>query len=51
MGTLLIHPAGFGLVFRETDVEAALAARIFHRQEVPVSEVKEAMRRNKIETR
>ena len=38
-------------VFRETDVEAALAAGIFHRQEVPVSEVKEAMRRNKIETR
>jgi glutamine amidotransferase/cyclase len=38
-------------VFQETDVEAALAAGIFHRQEVPVSEVKEAMRRNKIETR
>ncbi|MFH2123761.1 MAG: imidazole glycerol phosphate synthase subunit HisF [Pseudomonadota bacterium] len=38
-------------VFRETDVEAALAAGIFHRQEVPVSEVKEAMRRNGIETR
>ncbi len=38
-------------VFRETDVEAALAAGIFHRQEVPVSEVKEAMKRNNIETR
>ena len=38
-------------VFLETDVEAALAAGIFHRQEVPVSEVKEAMRRNNIETR
>jgi glutamine amidotransferase/cyclase len=38
-------------VFRETDVEAALAAGIFHRQEVPVSEVKEAMRKNGIETR
>ena len=38
-------------VFRETDVEAALAAGIFHRQEVPVSEVKEAMQRNGIETR
>ena len=38
-------------VFKETDVEAALAAGIFHRQEVPVSEVKEAMKRNNIETR
>ena len=38
-------------VFRETDAEAALAAGIFHRQEVPISEVKAAMRRNKIETR
>ncbi len=38
-------------VFQETDVEAALAAGIFHRKEVPVSEVKEAMRRNNIETR
>ena len=38
-------------VFQETDAEAALAAGIFHRQEVPISEVKEAMRRNHIETR
>ena len=38
-------------VFKETDVEAALAAGIFHRREVPVSAVKEAMRRNNIETR
>jgi imidazole glycerol phosphate synthase subunit HisF len=38
-------------VSQETDVEATLAAGIFHRQEVPVSEVKEAMRRNGIETR
>jgi len=38
-------------VFQETDVEAALAAGIFHRREVPVSEVKEAMKRNGIETR
>jgi glutamine amidotransferase/cyclase len=38
-------------VFRETDAEAALAAGIFHRQEVPISEVKEAMRKNNIETR
>ncbi len=38
-------------VFKETDAEAALAAGIFHRQEVPISEVKEAMRQNSIETR
>jgi glutamine amidotransferase/cyclase len=38
-------------VFQETDAEAALAAGIFHRQEVPISEVKEALRRNNIETR
>ncbi|MCX5870260.1 MAG: imidazole glycerol phosphate synthase subunit HisF [Deltaproteobacteria bacterium] len=38
-------------VFQKTDVEAALAAGIFHRREVPVSEVKEAMRKNNIETR
>jgi glutamine amidotransferase/cyclase len=38
-------------VFLETDAEAALAAGIFHRCEVPISEVKEAMRRNNIETR
>ncbi|KAI9000040.1 hypothetical protein BC832DRAFT_616300 [Gaertneriomyces semiglobifer] len=30
----------FGEAFRETDVDAALAAGIFHRQEVPVWEVK-----------
>ena len=38
-------------VFQETDAEAALAAGIFHRQEVPISEVKEALRKNNIETR
>ncbi|MBV5305358.1 MAG: hypothetical protein J0652_01560 [Desulfobulbaceae bacterium] len=38
-------------VFQETDVEAALAAGIFHRQEVSISEVKEAMRKKNIETR
>jgi glutamine amidotransferase/cyclase len=38
-------------VFMQTDAEAALAAGIFHRQEVPISEVKEALRRNNIETR
>ena len=38
-------------VFKETDVEAALAAGIFHRKEVPISEVKDLMCRNGIETR
>ena len=30
----------FQEVFQETDVESALAAGIFHRREVPISEVK-----------
>ena len=30
-------------IFEQTSVEAALAAGIFHRQEVPISEVKSAM--------
>ena len=34
----------FSKVFRETDVEAALAAGIFHRREVPISAVKQHMR-------
>lgn len=38
-------------VFQETDAEAALAAGIFHRREVPISEVKRAMREHGIETR
>ncbi|MDR3631084.1 MAG: imidazole glycerol phosphate synthase subunit HisF [Desulfocapsaceae bacterium] len=43
--------AHFVEVFQETDVEAALAAGIFHRREVPLSQVKEAMRRHGLETR
>jgi len=38
-------------VFTETGAEAALAAGIFHRQEVPISAVKTLMRSNQIETR
>jgi glutamine amidotransferase/cyclase len=34
----------FSAVFRETGVQAALAAGIFHRKEVPISEVKEHLR-------
>ena len=39
------------LYSRVTDVEAALAAGIFHRQEVPISEVKDALRADGLETR
>ena len=38
-------------VFEKTDVEAALAAGIFHREEVPIETVKEHMREKGIETR
>jgi glutamine amidotransferase/cyclase len=38
-------------VFEKTDVEAALAAGIFHREEVPIEAVKEHMREKGIETR
>ncbi len=38
-------------VFQQTAVEAALAAGIFHRQEVAISAVKELMEENTIETR
>ncbi len=41
----------FSEVFEETDVEAALAAGIFHRREVPISAVKEHLRDKKIEIR
>jgi len=41
----------FSEVFEETDVEAALAAGIFHREEVPIEAVKEHMRDEGIETR
>jgi glutamine amidotransferase/cyclase len=41
----------FSEVFSATDVEAALAAGIFHRREVPIAAVKEHMREKGIETR
>lgn len=41
----------FSEVFEKTDVEAALAAGIFHREEVPFEAVKEHMRERCIETR
>ena len=37
----------FSEVFKETDVEAALAAGIFHREEVPIEAVKVHMRKQK----
>jgi glutamine amidotransferase/cyclase len=41
----------FSEVFEKTDVEAALAAGIFHREEVPIEAVKRHMRERGIETR
>ena len=41
----------FSEVFEKTDVEAALAAGIFYREEVPIQAVKEHMREKGIETR
>jgi len=41
--------AHFVDVFNKTDAEAALAAGIFHRKEVPIQEVKTALRDNGIE--
>ncbi len=41
----------FSEVFIKTDVEAALAAGIFHRKEVAISEVKAQLRKSGIETR
>jgi imidazole glycerol phosphate synthase subunit HisF len=38
-------------VFEKPAVEAALAAGIFHREEVPIESVKEHMRERGIETR
>ncbi len=43
--------AHFVEVFRETGAEAALAAGIFHRREVPIAEVKEALFQAGIEVR
>lgn len=41
----------FSEVFRQTDVEAALAAGIFHRREVPIAVVKEHLQKSGIEIR
>ena len=41
----------FSEVFEKTKAEAALAAGIFHREEVPIAAVKEHMRDRGIETR
>ena len=41
----------FSEVFEKTKAEAALAAGIFHREEVPIEAVKEHMRERGIETR
>ncbi len=41
----------FSEVFEKTKAEAALAAGIFHREEVPIEAVKEHMRDKGIETR
>jgi len=41
----------FSEVFEKTDVEAALAAGIFHRKEVSIEAVKQHMRERGIETR
>lgn len=43
--------AHFVDVFNETDAEAALAAGIFHRREVPIAEVKQALKQNGVEIR
>ena len=41
----------FSDVFENTKAEAALAAGIFHRREIPIEAVKEHMREKAIETR
>ena len=41
----------FSEVFEATDADAALAAGIFHRQEVPIAAVKEHLRSKGIDVR
>jgi len=41
----------FSDVFEKTDLEAALAAGIFHKEEVPIEAVKKDMRERGIQTR
>ncbi|KAJ3220099.1 Histidine biosynthesis bifunctional protein hisB [Dinochytrium kinnereticum] len=45
------RPEHFSEVFKETNVDAALAAGIFHRQEVPINAVKEHVKKEGFETR
>jgi glutamine amidotransferase/cyclase len=45
------YPEHFSEVFKATDVEAALAAGIFHRKEVPISDVKKHLQDEGIEIR
>ena len=47
----IIKVEHFAEVFEKTDVEAALAADIFHRKEVSIEAVKKHMRERGIETR
>ena len=49
--TLLNNFVHFSEVFEKTKAEAALAAGIFHREEVAIDAVKEHMRERGIETR
>ncbi len=41
----------FAELFEKTSVEAGLAAGIFHRREIPIADVKEHLRRRRIEVR
>jgi hypothetical protein len=51
LGDTYFNVEHFSEVFEKTDVEAALAAGIFHREEVPIQAVKQHMRERGIETR
>jgi len=42
-------PEHFSEVFEKTDVEAALAAGIFHRREVPIEDVKSHLKDSGVE--
>jgi len=44
-------PDDFINVFNQTDVDGALAASIFHRNEFSVGQIKEALKANKINVR
>jgi glutamine amidotransferase/cyclase len=40
-----------GIIFKSCKAKVALAARIFHREEVPIEAVKEHIREKGVETR